>query len=153
MEGNVAIITGAGRGIGRATAEKLAKQGVKVVISDLDEGHVEMVRAKIVESGGEAIVFSGDVTENEFPSKIVAKTMNSFGRLDILVNNAGYTWDGLVHKMTDEQFRKIMEVHLVAPFRLIREAAPYMRGMQQKKRWNKELTTTEKSLMYHPLLD
>ncbi|MES9683146.1 SDR family oxidoreductase [Gottfriedia acidiceleris] len=133
MEGNVAIITGAGRGIGRATAEKLAKQGVKVVISDLDEGHVEMVRAKIVESGGEAIVFSGDVTENEFPSKIVAKTMNSFGRLDILVNNAGYTWDGLVHKMTDEQFRKIMEVHLVAPFRLIREAAPYMRNAAKKE--------------------
>ncbi|WML57102.1 SDR family oxidoreductase [Neobacillus sp. PS2-9] len=133
MEGNVAIITGAGRGIGEATAEKLARQGVKVVLTDIDQERVETVRSKIVELGGEAIAFSGDVTENEFPSMLVAEAVYSFGRLDVLVNNAGYTWDGLVHKMTDEQFRKIMEVHLVAPFRLIREAAPYMRDAAKKE--------------------
>ncbi|MGB8955986.1 MAG: SDR family oxidoreductase [Tumebacillaceae bacterium] len=125
--GKVAIVTGSGRGVGRAAAEMFAEQGAKVVINDLDEAPAAEAVAAIRAKGGEAIAVVGNVTAAEFPKRIIEETIKAFGRLDILVNNAGYTWDGLLHKMTDEQFQAMLDVHLITPFRLIREAAPYMR--------------------------
>lgn len=132
LENKVAIITGAGRGVGRKVAEFFAEEGAAVVVSDRDEAPaVECVRM-IQEKGGKAIAVVGDVTSTDFPSHIMRETIQAFGKLDILVNNAGYTWDGMVHKMTDEQFQAMLDIHLIAPFRLIREAAPYLRNEGKK---------------------
>ncbi|ARJ37911.1 3-oxoacyl-ACP reductase [Sporosarcina sp. P21c] len=127
LNGKVAIITGAGRGIGRETALVFAENGATVIISDLDAQPAAEVVSEIEEKGGRALAICGDITDPEFPRTLMEKTVEEFGRLDILVNNAGVTRDSLIHKMTDEQFQQVMDIHLVAPFRLIREAAPYMR--------------------------
>jgi len=127
LEGQVAIITGAGRGIGAAAAKLFAEQGAKVVVSDLDAEPAEAVVAEIKAAGGEAIAVAGDVTNPDFPNELMKKTMDAFGKLNILVNNAGYTWDGMLHKMSDKQFQAMLDVHNVAPFRLIRAATPFMR--------------------------
>ncbi|WP_018133069.1 SDR family NAD(P)-dependent oxidoreductase [Effusibacillus pohliae] len=127
LQGKVAIVTGSGRGVGRAAADMLAEHGAAVVINDLDEAPAAEAVAAIKEKGGQAISVVGSVTDPDFPKRVMQQTIQAFGRLDILVNNAGYTWDSLIHKMTDEQFQAMLDVHLIAPFRLIREAAPYMR--------------------------
>ncbi|MFC5604699.1 SDR family NAD(P)-dependent oxidoreductase [Sporosarcina koreensis] len=127
LEGKVAIITGAGRGIGRETALLFAENGASVVISDLDETPAKEVEREIVNNGGKALAICGDITNPDFPRTLMKKVVDEFGRIDVLVNNAGVTRDSLIHKMTDEQFQQVLDIHLVAPFRLIREAAPYMR--------------------------
>lgn len=127
LENQVAIITGAGRGIGAATARLFSRQGAKVVVSDLDAEPAEAVVAEIEATGGEARAIPGDVTRPDFPEQLMAQTVEHFGKLNILVNNAGYTWDGMLHKTSDEQWQAILEVHLTAPFRMIRAAAPYLR--------------------------
>jgi 3-oxoacyl-[acyl-carrier protein] reductase len=127
LEGRVAIVTGAGRGIGAATARLFAREGARVVVSDLDAEPAQAVAASIQEAGGEALVVAGDVTGPDFPAQLVQRTVETFGALDILVNAAGYTWDGMVHKMTDRQWEAMLDVHVTAPFRLIRAAAPRMR--------------------------
>jgi 3-oxoacyl-[acyl-carrier protein] reductase len=127
LENQVALITGAGRGIGAATAKLFAEQGAKVVVSDRDAAPAEEVVAQIKAAGGDAVAFAGDVTDPAFPDAILAKAIETYGKLNILVNNAGYTWDGMVHKMTDKQFMAMLEVHNLAPFRMIRAASPYMR--------------------------
>lgn len=127
FENQVAIITGSARGVGRALAEKLAELGANVVISDRDDKPTQETVDAIQAKGGNAIGFVGDVTATEFPKQILAQTIAAFGKLDILVNNAGYTSDALIHKMTDEQFQAMLDIHLIAPFRLIREATPYFR--------------------------
>ncbi|PFH87800.1 SDR family oxidoreductase [Bacillus sp. AFS088145] len=133
LKNQVAIITGSGRGIGREVALLFAEQGAKVVVSDKDLTPAEEVAAIIRENGGEAAVYCGDITAKEFATNIVAAAINNFGKLDILVNNAGYTSDGLIHKMTDDQFQAMLDIHLIAPFRLIRAAAPYMRDVAKKE--------------------
>lgn len=127
LDNQVALITGSGRGVGRAVAEMMAEHGARVVVSDKDQEPAEEVVQAIKAKGGEAIAVSGDVTAPEFAGTIIRETIAAFGQLDILVNNAGYTWDSLIHKMSDEQFQKMLDIHLIAPFRLIREAAPYLR--------------------------
>ena len=127
LNNQVAIITGSGRGIGAATAKLFAEQGAKVVISDLNIEPAEATATKIQQAGGEAIVVCGDVTSPDFPKILLEATINAFGKLNILVNNAGYTWDGMVHKMNNEQWQAMLDVHLSAPFRLIRATAPFMR--------------------------
>lgn len=127
LEGQVAIITGAGRGIGAATAKLMAAHGASVVVSDLDQGPSEEVASEIRRDGGKAISVHGDVTDPVFPDTVMKAAVDKYGKLHILVNNAGYTWDGVIQKTTDEQWAAIIDVHLGAPFRMIRAAVPYMR--------------------------
>lgn len=134
LEGKVAVITGSGRGVGRAVSEMFALQGASVVINDLDEAPASETVAAITEKGGQAIAVVGNVTATDFPQRIIGETIRTFGKLDILVNNAGYTRDSLIHKMTDDQFQSMLDVHLIAPFRLIREAAPYMRDVAKQEK-------------------
>ena len=129
----VAIITGAGRGIGAAAARLFARHGAKVVVSDRDAQPAAAVAAEIESGGGEAYAVAGDITDPAFPEALVAKTVEKYGKLNILVNNAGYTWDGMSHKMSDEQFQAMLTVHITAPFRLIRAAAPYMREASKQE--------------------
>jgi 3-oxoacyl-[acyl-carrier protein] reductase len=127
LEGRVAIITGAGRGIGRAAAELFASHGARVVLSDIDPAPAEEAVGAIRAAGGEAISVVGDVTDRVFADLIVNDAIVKFGGLDVIVNNAGYTWDAVIHKMTDEQWEAILAVHLTAPFRIIRAAAAFLR--------------------------
>ena len=127
LKNQVAVVTGAGRGIGAATARLMAVEGARVVVSDLDAAPAEAVASEIKASGGEAIAVAGDVTDPAFPDRLMKAAVEAFGKLTILVNNAGYTWDGVIHKMTDAQWEAIVDVHLGAPFRMIRATVPYMR--------------------------
>ena len=133
LKGKTAIVTGAGRGIGEATARLLAAEGARVLVSDLDEAPLAATFSSIVEAGGAAEALAGDVTAADFPQRLVEAARQAYGGLDILVNNAGFTWDGTVHKMTDEQWQAILDVHLTAPFRLIRAAAPLMREAAKRE--------------------
>ncbi|MCL4294991.1 MAG: SDR family oxidoreductase [Anaerolineae bacterium] len=127
IDGKVAIVTGSGRGIGAATAKLLAQHGARLVVSDLDEAPASEMAAAIRAAGGEAITFCGDVTQPDFPAAVVQKAAETYGGLDILVNNAGFTWDSMLHTMTDKQWEIIIGVHLTAPFRMARAAANVMR--------------------------
>lgn len=133
LEGKIAIITGAGRGIGRATARLLAAQGARIVAADLDERSLAETESLISKSGGKVRTLPGDVTASDFTKRLVDATLEQFGGIDILVNNAGFTWDGTLHKMTDEQWQCMLEVHLTAPFRIIRAAAPYLRETAKRE--------------------
>ena len=112
LAGKAAIVTGAARGIGRAAAELLAEHGASIVMSDVDAELAAETAAQI----GDAVAVGGDLTEDGVPEAVVKKAVESFGRLDIVVNNAGYTWDGMAHKMGDDQFRAMLEIHTVVPF-------------------------------------
>jgi len=129
LDGKVALVTGAGRGIGQAIALKLASEGARLVINDLDEGPAEDTIAKITGAGGEAVAVTGDVTDAEFAGKFVGKAMDTFNGLDIVVNNAGYSWDTVIQKTTDEQFDAMLDIHVRAPFHILRAAAGPIRDM------------------------
>ncbi|HKJ36718.1 MAG TPA: SDR family NAD(P)-dependent oxidoreductase [Solirubrobacterales bacterium] len=124
LEGKAAIITGSARGIGRATAELFAANGAKVLINDIDADVAEQTASEIE---GETAVFGGDLTAEGACDDLVAAAMDAFGSVDCVVNNAGYTWDGVVHKMSDEQFQAMLDIHTVVPFRVIRALAPHWR--------------------------
>jgi 3-oxoacyl-[acyl-carrier protein] reductase len=124
LERRVALVSGSGRGIGREIALKLAGEGARVVVNDLDSAPALQTVADIVAAGGEAVACVGSVTEPGFAERFVGTAVDSFGGLDIIVNNAGYTWDGVIQKMTDEQWDAIIDVHLKAPFRILRAAQP-----------------------------
>ncbi|KJS14287.1 MAG: 3-oxoacyl-ACP reductase [Peptococcaceae bacterium BRH_c8a] len=129
------IITGAGRGIGRATALLFAGEGARVVVSDLDEAPAAAVVEEITNTGGQAVACVGDVTADDFADKLIQTAVDSFGpSIDVIVNNAGYTWDGVIHKMTDEQWEAMLKVHLTSPFRIIRAASPYIRDAAKKEK-------------------
>jgi 3-oxoacyl-[acyl-carrier protein] reductase len=131
LDGKAAIITGSARGIGRATAELFVREGAKVLINDIDGDVAEQSAGEIQ---GETAVFGGDLTKPGVPDELVAKANEAFGRLDIVVNNAGYTWDGVVHKMSDEQFQAMLDIHTVVPFRMIRALAPHWREAAKAER-------------------
>ena len=131
LEGKAAIVTGSARGIGRATAELLCSQGARVLVNDVD---ADLAAAAAAEIEGETAVFGGDLTADGVCEALVDKAVSEFGQLDIVVNNAGYTWDGIAHKMSDEQFRAMLEIHTVVPFRVLRAAAPYLREPAKQER-------------------
>jgi 3-oxoacyl-[acyl-carrier protein] reductase len=124
LDGKAAIVTGSARGIGRATAELFVAEGAKVLINDIDGDVAEQAAGEIE---GETAVFAGDLTKDGVPEDLVAKGIEAFGQVDILVNNAGYTWDGVIHRMTDEQFQAMLDIHTIVPFRVIRALAPHWR--------------------------
>jgi 3-oxoacyl-[acyl-carrier protein] reductase len=132
LKDKVALVSGSGRGIGRAIALKLARHGAKVVVNDLDDEPGRAVAQEIKAAGGEAIAVNGSVTDQGFPDRFVGAAMQTFGGLDIIVNNAGYTWDSTIQKMTDEQFQAMLDVHLVAPFRILRAAAEPLRVLAKQ---------------------
>jgi 3-oxoacyl-[acyl-carrier protein] reductase len=133
LDGKVALVSGSGRGIGRAIALKLASEGAKVVVNDLDAETGDEVVAKIKGAGGQAVAVNGSVAEAGFADRFVGAAMDRFGGLDIIVNNAGYTWDATIQKITDEQFQTMLDVHLVAPFRILRAASEPIRVMAKKE--------------------
>jgi 3-oxoacyl-[acyl-carrier protein] reductase len=127
LDGKVALVTGAGRGIGLAVAQKLAAAGAAVMINDLDPEPLSQAHALIEAEGGRVAQLSGDVTAPDFPQRLVDRTIGELGGLDIIVNNAGYTWDNVIQKTTDEQFQAMLDIHVVAPFRVLRAAAGHLR--------------------------
>jgi 3-oxoacyl-[acyl-carrier protein] reductase len=124
LDGKAAIVTGSARGIGRATAELFVSEGAKVLINDIDGDVAEQAANEI---DGETAVYAGDLTADGVPDELVAKAVEAFGEVDIVVNNAGYTWDSVVHKMSDEQFQAMLDIHTIVPFRIIRAIAPHWR--------------------------
>jgi 3-oxoacyl-[acyl-carrier protein] reductase len=128
----IALVTGAGRGIGRAIAVKLASEGAHVVINDLDPVPLEETAQAVRALNREAVCVAGDITGKEFAGLFVGAAISKFGRLDIIVNNAGFTWDNVIQKMGDEQWDTIVNVHLTAPFRILRAAADYIRDAAKK---------------------
>src|SRR6188474_2256727 len=137
LDGKAAIVTGSARGIGRATAELLAEQGARVLINDLDSDVAEQAASEI---SGETTVFGGDLTKEGVPDQLIQKAVDEFGQIDIIVNNAGYTRDGVAHKMTDDQFQAMLDIHTIVPFRILRAAAPYLREpAKQEKEEGKEV--------------
>jgi 3-oxoacyl-[acyl-carrier protein] reductase len=131
LDDKVAIVTGSARGIGRATAELLSEHGAKVLINDLDADLAEQSASEIA---GETVVFGGDLTAPGAPDQLVKAAVDAWGRLDIIVNNAGYTIDGVIHTMTDDAFQKMLDIHTVVPFRIIRAAAPHLREPAKRER-------------------
>jgi 3-oxoacyl-[acyl-carrier protein] reductase len=128
LDGKIALITGSGRGIGRAIALKMAGAGARVVVNDLDAAPAAETLAAIEALGGTAFACNGDVTTDDFPNRFVNTAIERYGGLDILVNNAGHTHDGVIQTMSDAQWRAILEVHLTAPFRILRAAADFIRS-------------------------
>mgnify|MGYP000381954094 CR=1 FL=1 len=131
LDGKVAIVTGSARGIGRATAELLSEQGASVVINDLDADVAEQTASEIA---GETVVYGGDLTREGAPDELVQTAIDAWGKVDIIVNNAGYTLDAPIHKMSDDWFQRMLDIHVVVPFRVIRAAAPHLREPAKKER-------------------
>jgi 3-oxoacyl-[acyl-carrier protein] reductase len=124
LDDKVAIVTGSARGIGRATAELLSEHGARVVINDLDG---DLAQQTAGELAGETTVYAGDLTKEGAPDALVQTAIDAWGKLDIVVNNAGYTLDAPIHKMSDDWFQRMLDIHLIVPFRVIRAAAPHLR--------------------------
>jgi 3-oxoacyl-[acyl-carrier protein] reductase len=131
LDDKVAIVTGSARGIGRATAELLSEHGAKVIINDLDTDLAEQAASEIA---GETAVYGGDLTKEGAPDALVQTAIDAWGKIDIIVNNAGYTIDAPLHKMSDDAFQRMLDIHTVVPFRVIRAAAPHLREPAKKER-------------------
>jgi 3-oxoacyl-[acyl-carrier protein] reductase len=133
LDGKTALVTGSGRGIGRAIAERLAENGAAVMVNDLDEAALRETKTLLGSMGKRVEVFAGDLTHPSFPDELVHATLDAFGSIDIIVNNAGYSWDGVIQKTTDEQFQAMLEIHLVVPFRVLRAASSYIRETAKRE--------------------
>jgi 3-oxoacyl-[acyl-carrier protein] reductase len=131
LDDKVAIVTGSARGIGRATAELLASQGAKVVINDLDGDVAQQTASEI---HGETTVFAGDLTKDDAPDRLVQTAIDAWGKIDIIVNNAGYTLDAPIHKMTDDWWQRMLDIHVTVPFKVVRAAAPHLREPAKAER-------------------
>ncbi|MEN9379239.1 MAG: hypothetical protein RJB15_917 [Pseudomonadota bacterium] len=125
----VALITGAGRGVGKAIAMKLASEGASIVVNDLDENVALETVNEIRGTGAAAVACVGSVTAADFCDRFVATALENFGSVDIVVNNAGFTWDSAIQKMTDEQWDSVLACHLTAPFRILRALQPVIRSL------------------------
>jgi 3-oxoacyl-[acyl-carrier protein] reductase len=133
LQGKVALVTGSGRGIGREIALKLARDGARVVVNDLDESFANETVDAIKAVGSDAIAVIGSVVEKDFGDRFVRAAIDVFGGVDIIVNNAGYTWDSVVQKTTDEQWQAMIDVHMTAPFRILRAAADFIRAKSKEE--------------------
>jgi len=133
LDGKAALVTGAGRGIGAALARKLAAEGAAVVATDLDAEPLQQVVSDLERAGGKVLALAGDVTAGDFAARAIANTVDAFGGLDLLINNAGYIWNTTIQNTTDEQWEAMLDVHLTAPFRLLRAAAPYFRDQSRRE--------------------
>ena len=133
LDGKVAVITGAGRGIGRSIALKLAGEGARIVVNDLDQEPAQETVQAIRDAGGEAVACAGNVTAPDFAERFLQTAVSEYQGLDIIVNNAGYTWDNVIQKMGDEQWAAMLDVHLTAPFRLLRAAQPLIRAYSKRE--------------------
>jgi 3-oxoacyl-[acyl-carrier protein] reductase len=129
LDGKVALVTGSGRGIGRAIAEKLASEGARLVINDLDADPAHETVEVLKKMGVEAVACPGNVSAPDFAERFVGTAMSTFKSIDIIVNNAGYTWDDVIQKMTDEQWYAIIDCHMTAPFRILRAAYPHVKAL------------------------
>jgi 3-oxoacyl-[acyl-carrier protein] reductase len=134
LDGKIAIVTGSGRGIGREVALRLAREGAHVVVNDLDDEPANETVALVKQLGARAVTCNGNVTAADFGDRIVDTAVTQLGGVHIIVNNAGYTWDNVIQKMTDEQWHTILDVHLTAPFRILRAFANYVRPAVEKER-------------------
>ena len=133
LEGKAALVTGAGRGIGAAIARQLASAGAAVMVNDLDEDCAREAVAAISAAGGRAALLAGDITDPAFAQTLVDATLQACGGIDIIVNNAGYTLDNVIQKTSDEQFQAMLEVHIVAPFRVLRAASGHLRETAKRE--------------------
>ncbi len=134
LDGRVAIVTGSGRGIGQQIALRLARDGASIVVNDLDEAPAQETVALIESIGGRAVACNGDVAAPDFGERIVAAAIENFGDCHIIVNNAGFTWDNVIQKMNDEQWYTILDVHLTAPFRVLRAFFPHLKRLVEAER-------------------
>ena len=133
VDGRVALVTGAGRGIGRAIALKLASEGARLVLNDLDEAPAAETADAVRALGADATLCVGSVSDPAFGDRFVATALERFAALDIIVNNAGFTWDNVIQKMTDEQFQAMLDVHVVGAFRILRAAAEPIRRFAKEE--------------------
>ncbi|CAB4685409.1 MAG: SDR family oxidoreductase [Actinobacteria bacterium] len=141
LAGRSAIVSGSGRGIGAAIAHKLAASGASVVVNDLDADTAQRVVDEITAAGGTATACAGSVTEAGFAQRFVDTAVDAFGGLDIIVNNAGYTWDTVIQRMSDEQWDAILDVHLKAPFQILRAAQPVISAAAKREQESGEVRT------------
>ena len=126
LQGKTAIVTGGGRGIGRAIVQSLASVGANVLAADLDNESLEEMQT-VVRYPDRVATISGNLTDPGFPQQIVNVALDSFRSIDIIVNCAGFSWDSVIQKTSDEQFQAMLDIHVVAPFRLLRAASNYLR--------------------------
>ena len=133
LDGKVALVTGSGRGIGKAIALKLASEGARLVVNDLDPEPAAETLAALDAIGGEAVSVVGDVTGADFAQRFIAAATEAYGGIDIIVNNAGYTWDGVIQNMTDPQWQAMLDVHVTAPFRILRAAAGVIKSAAKQE--------------------
>src|ERR671932_1145953 len=131
LDDKVAIVTGSARGIGRATAELLSEHGASVLINDLD---ADVAQQTADEIDGETTVYGGDLTQPGAPDELIRAAIDAWGKIDIIVNNAGYTIDAPIHKMSDDVFQRMLDIHTIVPFRVIRAAAPHLREPAKQER-------------------
>lgn len=134
LDRRVAIVTGAGRGVGAATAQRLAADGALVVVNDLDPAVAQDTVSAITASGGRALLCAGDVTDPDFPERLIERALEPTGSIDIIVNNAGYIWNGALHNHSDEQWQAMLDMHVTAPFRILRAFAPWLRERAKQER-------------------
>ena len=133
LKGKTAVVTGAGRGIGKAIALKLAENGADIIINDIPgSDYAEDTKKEIEALGVKAIVVRGDVRNTEDVENLMKTAADTFGKIDILVNNAGITRDGLMLRMSEEDWDSVLEINLKGAFNCIKAAARYM--MKKKKR-------------------
>jgi 3-oxoacyl-[acyl-carrier protein] reductase len=134
LSGKAAVVTGAARGIGRAIAGKLACSGASVLLSDIDQSALEEAKEALGGHGNRIATIAGDLADSKTPEGVIRKLVESFGSVDIVVNNAGYTWDSVIQKTSDEQFQAMLDIHVVAPFRLLRAASHWIREQAKKEK-------------------
>ncbi len=132
LVGKTAIVTGGARGIGRAVVERLAAAGASVLACDLDREALQEMRAALGNPDSIAVIH-GDLMDASFPQQVVDAALEAFHSIDIVVNCAGFSWDGVIQKTSDEQFLAMLNIHIVAPFRLLRAASGYLRETAKRE--------------------